>query len=491
MSDPISPRPVRRRAQALLSWPLAAAMTAALVGAAAAQTPSAKTAAVQAPAPFTPAERAVILPALADCADGGAERLGALDDAGLRDALLRKARTELGQRIRPSDVDGMWSIRPPVRAVEAELNQARLDGRLAAWIASLAPKDPRYQALDTACRRYAGLVAAGGWEPLPPGGVLRQGDTDPQVPLLRLRLAREGFGGATAPEPELFDADLQTAVLGFQSRHGLEPDGVVGPRTRAALNVTAQARLQQIRLNMERWRWLPRPLPAERLEVDIAGQLATLFRAGAPVLAMKVVVGDPEHRTPMFASQVESILFNPPWNVPTSIATKEILPKAARDRGYLARNDFTFVDGRLVQKPGPKNALGVVKFDLPSPFGVYLHDTPGKTAFSRTDRALSHGCMRLEKPRELAALLLERQGGSAADVEAAIAAGETRRTHLATPVPLYVVYWTAAAEADGQASFRPDVYGWDAKLAQALAAADPEQRAALSRPDTDCASLGE
>jgi murein L,D-transpeptidase YcbB/YkuD len=163
-------------------------------------------------------------------------------------------------------------------------------------------------------------------------------------------------------------------------------------------------------------------------------------------------------------------VFNPPWNVPNSIAQAEILPKAAKDRGYLARNDFTYVDGHLQQRAGPKSALGLLKFDLNSPFGVYLHDTPSKSAFARRVRALSHGCVRLEKPRDLAKLLLGEQGWSPDRVEAAIASGKTQTVALQTTTPLYVLYWTTPVGKSGRVRFRSDVYGWDRKLAGALAA---------------------
>lgn len=177
-------------------------------------------------------------------------------------------------------------------------------------------------------------------------------------------------------------------------------------------------------------------------------------------------------------------MFNPPWNVPAEIASKEILPKEARDPGYLARNDFVQIDGRLQQLPGPKNALGVVKFDLPSPFGVYLHDTPAKALFDRSRRALSHGCMRLEKPQALAEALLGPQGWSSDSVVQAVAAGRTQTTALRTPLPLYVVYWTADLSPEGRVRFRPDVYGWDKELLAALAKARPA--AAGSSSWADC-----
>ena len=269
--------------------------------------------------------------------------------------------------------------------------------------------------------------------------------------------------------PELYDAALVPVVQDFQKRRGLAADGVVGPATLAAFNVPAEARLAQIDANLERWRWSPRPLPADRLEVDVGAATATLFQAGAPVLEMRIIVGDKGHPTPMFASQLEAVVFNPPWNVPASIAAAEILPRAARDPGYLARNHYVLTGGRLQQRPGPDNALGQVKFDLPSPFGVYLHDTPGRAAFARTVRTLSHGCMRLEKPRELAAILLAGQGWDRAAVDAAISTGTTERIGLARPTPLFVTYRTAFVDQGGL-YLLPDPYGWDAQLERALAA---------------------
>jgi murein L,D-transpeptidase YcbB/YkuD len=288
---------------------------------------------------------------------------------------------------------------------------------------------------------------------------------------LRERLASEGYSSPTSATPDLFDAGLQAALANFQRHHALTDDGALAAATRAALNISAATRAEQIEANLERWRWLPHRLPPERIEVDVAGQTVRFLQADCETLSMKAVVGDPKHRTPMFASQVEAVTFNPPWNVPASIATAEILPKAAKDPGYLAANDFVFVEGRLQQKAGPKSALGQIKFELPSPFGVYLHDTPSKSAFARIRRDLSHGCMRLEKPSALAALLLAPQGWTPETIAAAIAAGRTQTVRLKTPTALYVLYWTARVDPAGLVAFSPDIYGWDQKLTEALDAA--------------------
>lgn len=458
-------------------------LPAALMALAVAALSGASARAQSAPPALSAADRQAMVESLRDTEEAAAVDR---DDAALRAAVVRRATRELGQRIRPSAVDRMWAVQPPPRNVARELAAAEAGGRLPQWLKSLSPSNRQYRALQAAERRYEVIMRAGGWPSVGGKAKLAEGDRDPQVKVLRERLSAEGYGQATAAQLDLFDPSLKQALILFQARHGLVPDGVLGPAARTALNVSAQARLDQIRANLERWRWLPRNLPADRMMVDIGGQRAALFLGGQPALRMKIVVGDPKHHTPMFVSKLNAVVFNPPWLVPTSIATKEIWPKVRRDPGYLARGDYIVSGGRLIQQPGPKNSLGQLKFDLPSPFGVYLHDTPVKSAFTRPSRALSHGCMRLEKPRELADILLGRQGWTSDMVAEAIAAGSTRRVDLKTTVPLYVSYWTVVADAAGEITFRPDVYGWDRKLIAALGP-EPEQRAALPRTGTDCA----
>lgn len=424
-------------------------------------------------APLAPPERSAIVQALA--AAKAPVPAGA-DDAALVQALLVHARTELGQRVQPARIERMWSIQPPRRDAAAEFEAARANGGLAAWLAALSPPAPQYQALLEARTRYQAIVAAGGWPTLPKppkGPAFKEGLRGPQVATLRTRLAVEGYGQAGAADPELFDPALREALARFQAHHNLPEDGALGADTRAALNVLAADRLMQIEANIERWRWMPRRMPADRIEVDIGGQTASLIRAAEPALSMKIVVGDPRHHTPMFASKVDSVVFNPPWRVPDSIAAKEIFPKARRDPGYLARGNFILQGGRIIQLPGPKNSLGQIKLDLPSPFGVYLHDTPVKSAFQRRNRALSHGCMRLEKPRDLALALLSQQGWTEDMLEAAIAQGSTQVVRLKQTTPLYVAYWTAVVAPDEAVEFRADVYGWDRKLVNALGPSAP------------------
>lgn len=423
------------------------------------------------PIAFTTEERRLIVATLL-AADNPPAGVEALDDPALAAALEWHAATQLGLRVRPSLIDRTWTIEPPRRDVAAELAAARKDGRLTQWLAALAPAHPGYQALRAERARYRSIIEAGGWLKMPFGLSLKEGDEGDRVEALRARLQAEGYVLAPSATPTLFDADLAEALRLFQRRHDLEEDGTLGAETRRALDVPAAERLAQLDANLERWRWLPRALPADRLDLDVAAAEAVRYAAGQPALTMRVIVGSPKHKTPMFVSYLDAVVFNPPWNVPASIARNEILPKAARDPGYLARNGYSRTPNGLQQRPGPGNALGFVKFDLPSPFGVYLHDTPGRSSFARRVRTLSHGCMRLEKPRELAEDLLAPQGWTRADIDRAIDTGATRRIELDRTLPLFVAYYTASVDADGRAVFRPDPYGWDARLLAALAAAE-------------------
>jgi murein L,D-transpeptidase YcbB/YkuD len=424
-----------------------------------------------APAPLTPQERRLIFEALKGDEDPTEAPEASFSDADLTARLRRYAILQLGLRVEPSKVDQLWALKPPTHDVTAELRAVRSEGRLSTWLRGLEPPHVGYRSLAAERRRYLGITDAGGWTQLPSGEPLKEGDIDPNVEALRIRLNIEGYALAATQPVQRFDPALAGALRTFQRRHDLKDDGVLGPETRSALNVPVETRLIQIDANLERWRWLPHDLPGDRLEVDTGAAEATLFIAGHPQLQMRAIVGDPKHRTPMFASRLEAVIFNPPWNVPTSIARNEILPRAARDPDYLTRNHFVWTTHGLQQSPGPKNSLGELKFDLPSPFGVYLHDTPGHSSFARRVRTLSHGCMRLEKPRELAERLLAAQGWDRAQVDQAIASGATRRIVLQKPTRLFVIYRTTTVDEDGWVHFRPDPYGWDSKLSAALAGA--------------------
>lgn len=390
-------------------------------------------------------------------------------DLALSNAAIRLADLENGQIRDPKSINPDWAMRAPFDAQKA-FAAARASGSVATWAASLPRANPAYLGLLTERRRYEAIRAKGGWPTIPPGPDLKPGDGGQRVAAVRARLVAEGFLAADSLATGPYDAALSAAVAAFQSHHRTKPDGIVNARTLKALNKPVADRLAAIDASMERERWLPDRLPPERIEVDVAGAHATLFQADRAVLTMRVIVGGVTHKTPVFAAKMTGIVLNPPWNVPDSIAKAELYPKERRSPGYFARNGIVATAGRLIQRPGPKASLGLLKFDLDDPYAIYLHDTPARGLFAQHHRALSHGCMRLEAPRPLAVAILAAQGWTAPSLDAAIATGTTRTVALKTPLPVFVVYRTAQTAPDGRVQFRHDVYGWDAKLGTAMGA---------------------
>jgi murein L,D-transpeptidase YcbB/YkuD len=356
-----------------------------------------------------------------------------------------------------------WGLRPAPYDARAEFIKAVSEGRLGAWLAGLPPPDERYVRLRRAYQRYRALAETGGWRALPGSPMLKAGDSGPAVAALRARLAVDD---PAAGRGDTYDTSLADAVARAQARYGLAEDGRLGPATLAALNTPVESRLAQIAANLERWRWVRTPLPALRVEVNVPDASLELDDTLGKSMQMRAIVGRATNRTPMFQDRILAVVFNPPWNVPAGIAAKEIWPKIRRSPGYAAREGFvTRPDGGLVQKPGPRCALGAVKFDLANPFGVYLHDTPARTLFALDRRALSHGCMRLEHPVDLGKRLLEKDPAwPETRINAVLLDGKTIRVPLRTPVPLFVFYWTAFVDDQDQLQFRPDIYGWDARL---------------------------
>ncbi|MFY9826312.1 MAG: L,D-transpeptidase family protein, partial [Thermoanaerobaculia bacterium] len=317
---------------------------------------------------------------------------------------------------------------------------------------------------------------------------------------LRARLASSGdLGGlATGPAADRYDEAVAAAVSHFQSRHGLEPTGKVGNDTLAELNVPAEARVRQIAANLERWRWMPASLGDRYIQVNIPDFHLDVVEDGQVPLSMRVIVGKPKSHTPNFSGRMTYLELNPNWNLPDDIAANEIAPKLATDPGYLASHDMELIRGwggkeevadpatvdlaklgkgspyRVRQRPGADNSLGQVKFMFPNPFDVYLHGTPSRSLFARTVRSFSHGCVRLEKPEELAAYLLKDDPKwSLEAIQSAIASGEHQTLSLRKPLPVYILYWTAWVDPDGTVELRRDLYGHDAAVAQALAHEPP------------------
>ncbi len=424
----------------------------------------------------------------------------------IRDAVAFAA-AEHGMDLDPQAIDPNFDLRAPYDA-QAAFDRARAEGRIGAWLDAQTRKDPAYLALLAARAQYAALAASGWPAEVLNGAPLEVGMRDARVPALVERLAAEGYVIAPPPAPPLspsvptrshrhhrrrrkaarrwrlplYDDRIAAAVADFQSHHGIPATGVLDATTVAALNVSPADRLQTIDVNLERARWLPVTMPADRIEADIAGPIVTLLQGDAPSLTMRAVAGTPRKQTPIFASEVVAVVFNPPWYVPADIARKELFPHEVRSPGYFARNDFIVSKGALIQKAGPMSSLGYIKFDVPDPYEIYLHDTPSRGAFASSERWRSHGCMRLQMPRELAAALLAPQGWTSDAVDKAIADKATRRVPLATKTPIFVVYRTAEVADDGKVDFRSDVYGWDAELAAAMAGGRPAARHPATAP---------
>ena len=404
------------------------------------------------------------------------------DNDGLVRAALDHARAVHAGRLAEADFQRDWAMRPVVYDPLPAFLNAVANDRLAAWIASLPPPYAGYDTLVAGLARYRQIAAAGGWTSMPAGPDLAFGATGTRVAALRRRLAVE--------DPQLtgsgdrFDAALIEAVRRAQRRYGLNPTGTVGAQTLAALDVSVDARIRQIKANMERWRWLPPTLEKNRVQVNIAAAVLTLFDGDAPVLSMKAVTGRPGDETPMLTSQIHSIVLNPPWNVPSGIANRELWPKEKANPGYLARNGFRIIEtgdgGKRLQQSSERSALGKFKFDFANPFSVYLHDTPAQSGFARFDRLASHGCVRLEKPAALAKQLMSATPEwSPETIDTTVAAGKTVRAKLAEPVAVYLLYWTAFASPNGQVSFRSDPYRWDGTLAAKIEARSARQTLAL------------
>jgi len=396
------------------------------------------------------------------------------DAAALARAAVSYALDEHGRIRDPESVDPNFALRAPYDA-DGAFARAVAAHEVADWLARQTRSDPGYLALVAARGRYAGIVEAGGWPALPGGAALSPGGRDERVPQLRQRLAAEGYGDGADPGPGgalVFEPSLSALLADFQAHHGLSATGALDDATLEALNVSAQARLDAIDANLERERWLPVQLPPTRIVADIGGPVVRLYENDQMTLEMRAVAGEPPRPTPIFASRVTGVEFNPPWVVPQDIAARELWPRQRKDPGYFRDHDFVASRGRLVQRSGPQSSLGYVKFDLPDKFEVYLHDTPERADFDRAARFTSHGCVRLERPRELAAALL---GWTPDEVDQAIDAKATHIVALKAPTPVFLVYRTAQAGDDGKVTFRPDVYGWDAEISDALAGRPPAE----------------
>lgn len=419
-------------------------------------------------------------------------------DAAARDLLLTDSLVRLTYhyalgKLEPKEFSATWNFEHSLPAVDPVewLGRVAASGGIASGLEALKPRSATYQQLVDALARYREIAGRGGWPAVDAGPTLRPGERDPRVVQLRDRLRLEDeLLAATTATPDLFDEDLAQAAKRFQRRHRLDADGAVGKQTLAAMNVTAQQRVDQIRVNLERARVL-QDIPPTAVVVDIAGFEVSLYRGGQRLLRSRAQVGRPYRSTPVFRDEIRYIEFNPTWTVPPTILKNDVLPGIRRDPGYLSSRNMQVLtrDGAVVnpnsvnwqdyprhgfpylirQQPGPNNALGRMKVMFPNEHMVYLHDTPNRDLFNRSERTFSSGCIRVEKIDELVELLLDdpqRWGSSA--IGEIIESRQTRRISLVTPVPVYLVYWTVQVEDDGEVHFKRDPYNQDPALLRAL-----------------------
>jgi murein L,D-transpeptidase YcbB/YkuD len=384
--------------------------------------------------------------------------------------------------------DPMWKVKP--RAVNLlPILKSALDGkRVEEALRELAPSNDEYRRLQEAREHYLQLAKAGGWPTLPASLTLKPGQRSPNVPVLAKRLATTGdLRSSAESHGQTYDDELQEAVRHFEARHGLPDSRVLTRPVVAAMNVPVTTRIRQIELNMERWRWFPRDLGAVHIRVNVPEYHLDLWDHGRVALAMNVIVGAVDKPTPIFSDTMTTVAFAPYWNMPASIANDETLPEVVSDPEYLARNnievvstngdviDPTTIDWseaqeeetfpyRFRQRPGTANSLGRVKFLFPNDFDVYLHDTPAAALFSKTYRALSHGCVRVQDPVKLAQYLLRASPRwDAGHIEQAMDAPEEQQVKLPEPIPVHLMYWTARVDPDGTIRFFDDIYGHDAR----------------------------
>ena len=416
-------------------------------------------------------------------------------DILLSEALARYAYHLRFGKVNPERLDADWNLQrsfmgqDPLVEIQGVIDSKAFDAQLDARI----PQLQVYPRLRAALAKYVAINAAGGWPTTPAGPTLKPGMRDERLPLVRQRLLATGDLAVTATldDPLDFDAAVRDAVVHFQSRHGLDTDGFIGKGTLAAMNVPVAARINQIRVNLERARWVSQGLPETFIIVDIAGFNARLFRDGEVVWNEPAQVGKPYRSTPVFREDMTYLELNPTWTIPPTILTKDILPKVKQDPAYLQKKNIQVLtrDGKVVdpksinwssisasgfpyilrQTPGPHNALGRVKFMFPNPHFVYLHDTPHQELFSRSSRAFSSGCIRINNPYRLAELLLQDEDKwSREKVEAAIDTVRQQRVSLPEPVPVLLLYWTVNIGADGTVYFKDDIYQRDMKVLAGL-----------------------
>jgi murein L,D-transpeptidase YcbB/YkuD len=419
-------------------------------------------------------------------------------DVLLTDAFLLFSSHLLSGRVTPNDVDSTWLFFDPVSDIEEVLNSDAYSTQIESFFDGLRPANAAYYRLRDVLQHYIGIQKNGGWPSIPSGPSLRIGDMSERVDKIRKRLIVTADIDLPARNNKttVFDESLMKGVQHFQQRHGIEPDGVVGLSTLTAMNVPVEERIRQIELNLERWRWIPHDLGFRYILVNIADYSLAVVENQTTVLDMRVVVGRTYRRTPVFSEKLKYLVLNPYWNVPYKIAVEDKLPIIRKNPLYLTQQHIkVFENGnenapeinpvaidwyrvntnnfpyRLRQDPGPSNALGRIKFMFPNKFSIYLHDTPQRALFKKATRDFSSGCIRIEKPVELATYLLRNDPQwSNQRITETLKSGVTTVVYLKDPIPVHLLYWTAWVTETGIIHFVNDIYDRDPPLSKALKA---------------------
>jgi murein L,D-transpeptidase YcbB/YkuD len=416
-------------------------------------------------------------------------------DLLLSDAMILLGHHKRDGKVDPRSVEDKKNLEPATPrswSVDTYLTAIK-NGTVRDTLDKLSPRHPSYVNLKEALSRYKQMAGKSVWRQIPAGQSLKPGMADHRVPAIRQRLAVTGeYAAKVGGESTLYDDQLVAAVKAFQARHHVEPDGVVGNSTIKAMNITVAERINQIRVNLERTRWVIHDMPNSSLIVDIAGFMLQYYHDNKMIWKSKVMVGQPYHQTPVFRSAITYIVLNPTWTPTPDIVKNETVPSIIKDPDFLAKQRMRVIDssgneidphaipwkqyqGRVLpytlrQDPGTDNSLGLIKFLFPNPYHVYMHDTPSKSLFGRTQRAFSHGCIRVQNPLELGRLILANDPGNPVTIEKMdqiLALGKTSTVILKQPLPVYLMYLTTNVQ-DGKVMFKPDLYNRDEAVVTAL-----------------------
>ncbi len=413
-------------------------------------------------------------------------------DVVLTDSLIRLGYHLLIGKVDPESLDNSWNMYRTLKLESMLKMSAAIDNaQITRLVADFRPQATFYLGMKQALANYRKIQAKGSWPHVPAGVILKLGMIDTRVIILRQRLVVTDDMPAVSMELALYDDAVLVGVKRFQQRHGLKADGIVGNATRAAMNVPVEERIDQLRVNLDRARWALQDLPQKFVMVDIAGFNVQYIQNGKVHWKTRAVVGTAYRKTPIFRDHIRYIVFNPTWTIPPTILRKDILPKIKRNLESLRNENMVVLNQQgaqidpatiewsqypgkgfpylIRQQPGPKNALGRVKFMFPNKHNVYLHDTPSKSKFEKTERAFSSGCIRIQDPLYFAELLLaDKPGWDRAKIDAVVASHKNTRVNLIEPLAVMLLYWTVTVDDQNRVVFKKDIYDRDGAVLAGL-----------------------